>query len=71
LSAETKCGKQNLLDHTAAGPEDELRGITTIDTTTDNKVAKCFQFFLQHARSSVKLSRVNNCDSDSGEGKLW
>jgi len=58
LSAETKCGKQNLLDHTAAGPEDELDGITTIDTT-DNKVAKCFQFFLHHARSSVKLSRVN------------
>jgi len=57
LSAETKCGKQNLLDHTAAGPDDELDGITTIDTTTDNKVAKCFQFSLSHARNSVKLSR--------------
>jgi len=53
LSAETKCGKQNLLDHTAAEPEDELEGITTINTTTNNKIANAFIFLY---RTLVVLS---------------
>jgi len=44
LPAETKCGKQNLLDHTAAGPEDELEEVTTITTTTNIGVASAFNF---------------------------